>query len=40
MAIYLYALEVDNDSFPGAIEGLKALKMRGTGVSMQQTTGV
>ncbi|EFZ5823751.1 quinate/shikimate dehydrogenase [Shigella flexneri] len=24
----------DNDSFPGAIEGLKALKMRGTGVSM------
>lgn len=28
------AFEVDNDSFPGAIEGLKALKMRGTGVSM------
>ena len=26
--------EVDNDSFPGAIEGLKALKKRGTGVSM------
>ena len=26
--------EVDNDSFAGAIEGLKALKMRGTGVSM------
>ena len=26
------AFEVDNDSFPGAIEGLKALKMRGTGV--------
>lgn len=25
------AFEVDNDSFPGAIEGLKALKMRGTG---------
>ncbi|EER1096772.1 quinate/shikimate dehydrogenase [Escherichia coli] len=23
-----------NDSFPGAIEGLKALKMRGTGISM------
>lgn len=23
------AFEVDNDSFPGAIEGLKALKMRG-----------
>ena len=28
------AFEVDNDSFPAAIEGLKALKMRGTGVSM------
>lgn len=28
------AFEVDNDSFPGAIEGLKALKMRGTGISM------
>ncbi len=28
------AFEVDNDSFAGAIEGLKALKMRGTGVSM------
>ena len=28
------AFEVDNDSFPGAIEGLKALKRRGTGVSM------
>ncbi|HBE6907818.1 TPA: quinate/shikimate dehydrogenase [Escherichia coli] len=28
------AFEMDNDSFPGAIEGLKALKMRGTGVSM------
>lgn len=28
------AFEVDKDSFPGAIEGLKALKMRGTGVSM------
>ncbi|MGJ21226.1 hypothetical protein D9D17_19740 [Escherichia coli] len=28
------AFEVDNDSFPGAIEGLKALKMRGTGVSI------
>ncbi len=27
------AFEVDNDSFPGAIEGLKALKMRGAGVS-------
>ena len=28
------AFEVDNDSFLGAIEGLKALKMRGTGISM------
>ena len=28
------AFEVDNDSFADAIEGLKALKMRGTGVSM------
>lgn len=28
------AFEVDNDTFPAAIEGLKALKMRGTGVSM------
>ena len=28
------AFEVDNDSFPGATEGLKALKMRATGVSM------
>ncbi|MEF4345801.1 quinate/shikimate dehydrogenase [Escherichia coli] len=28
------AFEVDNDSFPGAIEGLKALKIRGTGISM------
>lgn len=28
------AFEVDNTTFPNAIEGLKALKMRGTGVSM------
>lgn len=28
------AFEVDNSTFAGAIEGLKALKMRGTGVSM------
>ncbi|MBM0911912.1 quinate/shikimate dehydrogenase, partial [Escherichia coli] len=28
------SFEVDNDSVLGAIEGLKALKMRGTGVSM------
>ena len=28
------AFEVDNDSFPGAIEGLKALKMRGTGITL------
>jgi len=32
---YVYmAFEVDNDAFGRAIEGLKALKMRGTGVSM------
>ncbi|MTH46911.1 quinate/shikimate dehydrogenase [Intestinirhabdus alba] len=32
---YTYmAFEVDNSTFAGAIEGLKALKMRGTGVSM------
>ncbi|AUQ24317.1 quinate/shikimate dehydrogenase [Dickeya zeae] len=32
---YTYmAFEVDNESFPMAIEGLKAMKMRGTGVSM------
>ncbi|MBP2847885.1 MULTISPECIES: quinate/shikimate dehydrogenase [Dickeya] len=32
---YTYmAFEVDNTTFPQAIEGLKALKMRGTGVSM------
>ncbi|ECI4656454.1 quinate/shikimate dehydrogenase, partial [Salmonella enterica subsp. enterica] len=32
---YTYmAFEVDNTTFASAIEGLKALKMRGTGVSM------
>ena len=34
LPICYMAFEVDNASFPDAIKGLRALKMRGTGVSM------
>ncbi len=35
---YLYGFSrVDNTTFASAIEGLKALKMRGTGVHAKQT---
>lgn len=38
LPICYMAFEVDNASFPDAIKGLRALKMRGTGVSMPTNT--